>query len=159
MSVLLLFSQRWSSHIGWSSLNHLGRALEPSSKRKQQKLPGALKVHREQCVFTSSLFLMVRNQQLCPVPHRSPEKKSCLDCIWSLGIISNKSYLQKTGCSKWRHHMTGEQSDPSHWSTVSPRPPPPPQGIKKYIFLTSLIDRVSSHLVLISQHWTHQFLR
>lgn len=35
----------------------------------------------------------------------------------------------------------------------------PRQRISKFIFLTSLIDWVSSHLVWISQCWTHQLLR
>lgn len=34
-----------------------------------------------------------------------------------------------------------------------------PQRIIEFILLTSLIDRVSSHSVLISQCWPHQFLR
>lgn len=45
---------------------------------------------REQHVSTSSLFLMVRKQQLsnamCHVIHQK-KVPGCLDCIWSLGII------------------------------------------------------------------------
>lgn len=67
------------------------------------------------------------------------------------GIIWAKSYLKWTACAQWRHHLAA-----SPHSTISLSPH---QRTVKFILLTSLIDRLSSHLVLISRCWTHQFLR
>lgn len=152
-AVLLLFSLRWCGYLGLSSLKHLGPVLGPSFQRKQQKLPGVLKVTGSNMFPPQAFFSWLgNNNSQTPCATSFTRKKYLVVWIafeaWELSKIN---FI----CRK----QAGEQPAPAHQNSIS-----------SFLFILFSPKDLKIHLsdisywqgfisVLISQHWIHQYFR